>query len=201
MSHCGLPPTFTQPLNGELRCVKTSGRRKLCCYVHFTPYVIMEIYLSDSEYSSDFPNISIWEYRGPACLQASLMRNNSGSFTRSATTGLPAPRPGYCHTRALPLEHAVARVCREAGAKVARNLRLADMNLEVPVADAPRIEVVANGLPFDATTSCRPSRGSAPPPRRCRLRPSRCRPAQTASDVPRAQSSPEPDAAALSLLA
>ena len=51
-------------------------------------------------------------------------------------------------TRALPLEHVVARVCREAGARVVRNIRLADMNVDVPVADARRIEVVANGLPL-----------------------------------------------------
>ncbi|OLP85284.1 Ankyrin-1 [Symbiodinium microadriaticum] len=55
---------------------------------------------------------------------------------------------GVLSTRALPLEHAVARVCRAAGARVARNVRLADMNLDVPVADARRIEVVANGLPL-----------------------------------------------------
>jgi len=61
--------------------------------------------------------------------------------TACATSGVLA-------TRALPLEHAVARVCREAGARVARNVRLADMNLDVLVADARRIEVVANGLPL-----------------------------------------------------
>ena len=37
---------------------------------------------------------------------------------------------GVLSTRALPLEHAVARVCREAGARVARHVRLADMNLD-----------------------------------------------------------------------
>ena len=51
-------------------------------------------------------------------------------------------------TRALPLEHAVARVCREAGARVARHVKLADMNLDVPVADERRIDVVADGLPL-----------------------------------------------------
>ena len=55
---------------------------------------------------------------------------------------------GVLPTRALPLQHAVARVCREAGARVARNVRLADMNVDVPIADARRIEVVANGLPL-----------------------------------------------------
>ena len=47
-----------------------------------------------------------------------------------------------------PLERAVARICREAGARVSRNVRVADMNIDVPVADARRIEVVANGLPL-----------------------------------------------------
>ena len=69
---------------------------------------------------------------------------------------------GVLATRALPLEHAVARVCREAGARVARHVRLADMNLDVPVSDERRIEVVANGLPLwhgsqlalDATIVC-----------------------------------------------
>ena len=55
---------------------------------------------------------------------------------------------GVLPTRALPLEHALARVCREAGARVARNVRVADMNIDVPVSDARRIEVVCNGLPL-----------------------------------------------------
>ena len=67
-------------------------------------------------------------------------------------------------TRALPLEHVVARVCREAGARVVRNIRLADMNVDVPVADARRIEVVSrtaspSGMGPDLPStpqSCRP---------------------------------------------
>ena len=55
---------------------------------------------------------------------------------------------GALASRALPLEHAVARVCRKSGARVARNVRLADMNIDVPVSDARCIEVVANGLPL-----------------------------------------------------
>ena len=55
---------------------------------------------------------------------------------------------GVSPTRAQLLEHALARVCREAGARVARNVRVADMNIDVPVSDARRIEVVCNGLPF-----------------------------------------------------
>ena len=53
---------------------------------------------------------------------------------------------GVLASRALPLERAAARVCQEAGARVARNVRLAEMNIDVPVADDRRIDVVANGL-------------------------------------------------------
>ena len=55
---------------------------------------------------------------------------------------------GVLASRALPLEHAVARVCREGGARVARNVRVADINIDVPVSDARCIEVVAHGLPL-----------------------------------------------------
>ncbi|CAE7915065.1 unnamed protein product, partial [Symbiodinium sp. KB8] len=50
-----------------------------------------------------------------------------------------------CPSRALPLEHALARICREAGARVGRNVRVADMNIDVPVSDARRIEVACSG--------------------------------------------------------
>ena len=46
------------------------------------------------------------------------------------------------------LERAAGRMCREAGARVAWNVFLRDMNLDVPVTDERRIEVVANGLPI-----------------------------------------------------
>ena len=48
----------------------------------------------------------------------------------------------------LPLVRAVARVCQKAGARAARNIRLADMNIDAPVSDDNdrRIEGVASGL-------------------------------------------------------
>ena len=55
---------------------------------------------------------------------------------------------GVLPSRAIPLERALARVCREAGARVAQNVRLADMSLQIPIHDARRIEVVCNGLPL-----------------------------------------------------
>ena len=53
-------------------------------------------------------------------------------------------RAGLLWSRGCPLERAAARVCREAGARVTVNSRLADMNL----LDDRRLEVVANGLPL-----------------------------------------------------
>ena len=47
------------------------------------------------------------------------------------------------------MESAAARVCREAGARVATNLLVRDMDLDVPNAhDNRRLEVVADGLPL-----------------------------------------------------
>ena len=57
------------------------------------------------------------------------------------------PSAGVLVRRAGPLERAVARVCREAGARVATNVFLRDLNLGMPLSDGRRLEVVANGLP------------------------------------------------------
>lgn len=68
--------------------------------------------------------------------------------------------PRSLKTRAAPLERAVARVCREAGARVATNVLLRDLNTGLPAVpsrrssrrgrrgDERRVEVVANGLPL-----------------------------------------------------
>ena len=63
------------------------------------------------------------------------------------------PTAGVLGARGAALERAAARVCREAGARVATNAMLRDMNVEdveVPLADGRRIEVLANGLPRGA---------------------------------------------------
>ena len=46
----------------------------------------------------------------------------------------------------LKRERTLARVCREAGATVTRNVKLRDMNVQVPATDEREIEVVAAGL-------------------------------------------------------
>ena len=55
---------------------------------------------------------------------------------------------GVLAHRAGPLERAAARICREAGARVAASVALRDLNVDVPATDGRRIEVVANGLPL-----------------------------------------------------
>ena len=82
------------------------------------------------------------------------------------------PNAGVLKPRGIPLERAVARICREAGARVQHNVLLADMNLDLPVADQRQIEVVANGLPLwhgaqlavDATLVCPVGRDGHPRP-------------------------------------
>ena len=56
------------------------------------------------------------------------------------------PRSGILRSRGLPLERAVARVRREAGATVACLVR--DLNIHPERLDDRRIEVIANGLPL-----------------------------------------------------
>ena len=58
------------------------------------------------------------------------------------------PRSGRLRTRAVVPERTLARVCREAGAVVRRNVKLRDMNTTVLVNDAREIEVLASGLPM-----------------------------------------------------
>ena len=62
------------------------------------------------------------------------------------------PRSGRLWTRAVVPERTLARVCREAGAVVRRNVKLRDMNTTVPVNDAREIEVLASGLPMHHET-------------------------------------------------
>ena len=58
------------------------------------------------------------------------------------------PRSGTLRQRGGPLERAAARVCREAGAAVATNVLVRDLNLQAARQDERRIEVIANGLPL-----------------------------------------------------
>ena len=47
------------------------------------------------------------------------------------------------------MEKAVARVCREAGARVAENVMLQDLNVAgISASDRRHLEVVAKGLPL-----------------------------------------------------
>ena len=55
---------------------------------------------------------------------------------------------GVLGRRGFAVESAVARVCREAGGRVATNLLVRDLDLPVAVNDARRLEVVVDGLPL-----------------------------------------------------
>ena len=56
---------------------------------------------------------------------------------------------GVLRKRPKPLEKALARVCREAGARVAEDVLLRDLNLTgISARDGRQLEVVANGLPL-----------------------------------------------------
>ena len=55
---------------------------------------------------------------------------------------------GVLGPRGFPLEKIAAKICREAGARVAENVFLRDLNLDAHPLDGRRLEVVANGLPL-----------------------------------------------------
>ena len=107
---------------------------------------------------------------------------------RSLCSGRCPPEPR------VPSRAGRRAVCREAGARVTCNTRLADMNLQVERVDDRRLEVVANGLPFWGgqqlavdTTLVSPLSGLGQPCRprwSCsRRRPCLCTPPQRA-DIP-----------------
>ena len=54
---------------------------------------------------------------------------------------------GRVKKRATPTERVLARVCREAGARVRFDAHLRDMNVDVAASDGRRIEVLAQDLP------------------------------------------------------
>ena len=57
-------------------------------------------------------------------------------------------RVGLLKPRGTPAEVCMARICREAGARVKENQLLRDLNVVAQADDQRRIEVIANGLPF-----------------------------------------------------
>lgn len=55
---------------------------------------------------------------------------------------------GRLKSRATVPERTLARICREAGARVKVNTKLRDMNVSVSAGDEREIEVMASGLPL-----------------------------------------------------
>ena len=55
---------------------------------------------------------------------------------------------GVLGTHRAALERAAALVCRDARARVASHIVSRHMEVDVPLSDGRRIDVLANGLPF-----------------------------------------------------
>ena len=66
---------------------------------------------------------------------------------------------GALASRALPLERAVAHVCQETGARVARNVRQADMNIDVPVSTTAASKL----SPMGSRSGTVPNKPATPP--------------------------------------
>ena len=107
---------------------------------------------------------------------------------------------GALARRAGLLERAAARICKGAGARVATNVALRELNLDVPAADGRRAEVVANGLPLwqGARSTRRLSAQSdvtAAPALKLTASPASPSPGLSTGNTARTLSSSEPDAA------
>ena len=90
---------------------------------------------------------SAWTPRHTAC--SSCVDCRCGAHLDSLGDHRAAcPRAGLLRSRGVPLERAAARVCREAGATVAANVLLRDLNVIAQRHDDRRLEVIANGLPL-----------------------------------------------------
>ena len=63
-------------------------------------------------------------------------------------------RAGVLGRRGFALESVAARICREAGGRVRTNMLVRDMDLDVPIADARRLEAVVDGLPLGRSPTC-----------------------------------------------
>ena len=71
------------------------------------------------------------------------------------------PQSGKLRTRAVGPERTLARICREAGARVRCNVKLRDMNSTTPATDEREVEVVASGLPCNMEPTWRSTSRSA----------------------------------------
>ena len=116
---------------------------------------------------------------------------------------------GVLATRAGPLERAVARFCREAGARVARNADMNNMNIDFPSQTTGASKLWPTACPFGTARSSRLMLGTSPrshvrasPTRGLMLSRGALSPHQRgASDTARSPSSSVPGGAAWSSLA
>ena len=102
---------------------------------------------------------------------------------------------GALARRAGPLERAAARICKEAGARVATNVALRDLNLDVPAADGRRIEVVKAPKSRSTRRLSAQSDVTAAPALELTASPASPSPRLSTGNTARTPSSSEPDAA------
>ena len=85
---------------------------------------------------------------------AALLESQAGPHAARVLTARPTQpeftlaSPGLLRARGGPVERAAARICREAGATVALNVLVRDLNVNPVRQDDRRIQVIANGLPL-----------------------------------------------------
>ena len=106
-------------------------------------------YTAESTYSSEhFRLLMLRRLRLPLPLSTRTCRCRRTLDTLGDHRSACA-QSGLLRSRGGPLERAAARICREAGARVTTNTRVADLNIpNVQTLDDRRIEVIANGLPL-----------------------------------------------------
>ena len=82
------------------------------------------------------------------CLPPRVLTDVAVSLTALATIARRARRRGFWSRRGFAPESAAARICREAGGRVATNTHVRDLDVPVPANDGRRLEVVVDGPPF-----------------------------------------------------
>ena len=97
--------------------------------------------------AADFRNLVLERLGLPLSLTDSVCEGCGAALDGLGRHRGACMRSGRLKIRAGALERAMAHVCREAGATVRSNVRVADLNLTAPVQDERRIDVLAQNLP------------------------------------------------------
>ena len=97
--------------------------------------------------SADFRTLVLQRLGLPLALTDSICEGCGAALDSLGLHRGACVRSGRLKLRAKPAESAMAAVCREAGALVKTEVRLRDLNVDVPTSDMRRIDVLADHLP------------------------------------------------------